>query len=196
MSSMSEYDPNGDEDASIVKVWADYGKETIKHVWEQGSILRKPKELFLIGSNEIQYTALPGPSCIRLLKIEPGKPGSVLRCSLHLVDLDQVQIYTTLSYTWKDLSAMQVAGSMANDTVKRMFRGERVEFGIPEDTEALQRTKPIMCNGKVIKIYANLYDALVQLRRRHPGDYWVDALCINQRYYSSHLNTKKEKSAH
>jgi hypothetical protein len=34
----------------------------------------------------------------------------------------------------------------------------------------------------VTKISPNLYNALVQLRRKRAGDYWIDALCINQEY--------------
>src|SRR5436309_2241861 len=53
---------------------------------------------------------------------------------------------------------------------------------------------PIICNGKVMMITANLHDALLGLRRLEVGGnkpfseiggkprakYWVDAMCINQ----------------
>jgi hypothetical protein len=52
---------------------------------------------------------------------------------------------------------------------------------IPQDTGDLKPPKKIVCNGKMAKISPNLYNALVQLRKR-AGDYWIDALCINQTY--------------
>jgi hypothetical protein len=31
-----------------------------------------------------------------------------------------------------------------------------------------------------MEILPNLYDAMVQLRQTHPGEIWIDAVCINQ----------------
>jgi Heterokaryon incompatibility protein (HET) len=46
----------------------------------------------------------------------------------------------------------------------------------------------ITCNGCAIRVTANLYDALQQIRKQHgPLQIWVDAICINQ-------NDEKEKS--
>lgn len=39
----------------------------------------------------------------------------------------------------------------------------------------------VLCNGKELRVHANLYDALIQLARRDDAqDYWIDAICINQ----------------
>lgn len=39
----------------------------------------------------------------------------------------------------------------------------------------------VLCNGKELRVHANLYDALIQLaRRKDTQDYWIDAICINQ----------------
>ncbi|KAK9414587.1 putative Heterokaryon incompatibility domain-containing protein [Seiridium unicorne] len=40
--------------------------------------------------------------------------------------------------------------------------------------------KQLFCNGQKMTILPNLYDALVELRSSCPGDYWIDAVCINQ----------------
>ncbi|KAK6071355.1 hypothetical protein SCUP515_07966 [Seiridium cupressi] len=40
--------------------------------------------------------------------------------------------------------------------------------------------KQLLCNGQKMTILPNLYDALVELRSSCPGDYWIDAVCINQ----------------
>jgi hypothetical protein len=47
--------------------------------------------------------------------------------------------------------------------------------------------RTIICNGKMMKVWPNLYEALVHFRQSSPGRYWVDQLCINQ-------NDKIEKS--
>ncbi|KAF9775869.1 hypothetical protein IL306_006001 [Fusarium sp. DS 682] len=38
----------------------------------------------------------------------------------------------------------------------------------------------ILCDGKGVYVKSNLYQALLQLRKVHPGLYWIDAICINQ----------------
>ncbi|RBQ67787.1 hypothetical protein FVER14953_09999 [Fusarium verticillioides] len=38
----------------------------------------------------------------------------------------------------------------------------------------------ILCDGKGVYVKSNLYQALLQLRKAHPGVYWIDAICINQ----------------
>ncbi|RKL08557.1 hypothetical protein BFJ70_g16789 [Fusarium oxysporum] len=43
------------------------------------------------------------------------------------------------------------------------------------------KNRPITCNGKVIRITANLFDALRQVRfTNKPRTLWVDSICINQ----------------
>jgi hypothetical protein len=174
---MSEYD----SEAAILKYWTKYGTESIKHRWQHGSVLRKSKELFLIGATETSYEPLLGPNYIRLLKLEPGSPGSVLQCSLRQVDLTDRPVYTALSYTWKqDPTFLGVWYSIAKNVVKNYLQGDKWKIDVPQDTGELNRSKEIICNGQVIKIFPNLYNALVQLRRRRSGEYWIDALSINQ----------------
>lgn len=49
-----------------------------------------------------------------------------------------------------------------------------------EDSEHTDERNKIMCNGKCVYVKHNLYRALLQLRKRKPGLYWIDAICINQ----------------
>lgn len=176
---MSEFEAN---EANTLKYWSKYGTESVKRRWQQGSVLRKSKELFLIGATETTYEPLRGPSYIRLLKLEPASPGSILRCSLRQVNLNDKPTYTALSYTWKqDPTLLGACYSMVKNVVKTFLRGDEVKVDVPQDTGDLNRSKDIICNGKVTKIFPNLYNALVQLRRGRPGEYWIDALSINQR---------------
>jgi hypothetical protein len=176
---MSGYDTDA---ATTLKYWAKYGTESVKRRLQQGSVLRKSKELSLIGATETSYEPLLGPTHIRLLKLEAGSPGSVLRCSLRQVDLRDKPTYTALSYTWKqDPTLLGASYSMVKNVVKTFMRGVEVKIDVPQDTGELDRSKEIICNGKVTKIFPNLYNALVQLRRRRSGKYWIDALSINQK---------------
>lgn len=56
-----------------------------------------------------------------------------------------------------------------------------MRVGVPEDTGEPDSARTIICNGKPTKVFPNLYDALAQLRQKRSGEYWIDALCINQR---------------
>ena len=71
---------------------------------------------------------------------------------------------------------------MAKSYAKTFLRGGDPRFEIPQDTGEARLSKEIVCDGNVIKVSPNLYNALVQLRRKRAGDYWVDAICINQKY--------------
>lgn len=53
------------------------------------------------------YSALTSNRNIRLLDLSPGQPGEAINCSLHIVDLDETQPYTALSYTWGELGLSQ-----------------------------------------------------------------------------------------
>lgn len=39
----------------------------------------------------------------------------------------------------------------------------------------------VLVNNRTFKVSPNLYDALLQLRQKKPGDYWIDAVCMNQK---------------
>ncbi|KAI1748115.1 heterokaryon incompatibility protein-domain-containing protein [Xylaria castorea] len=57
--------------------------------------------------------------------------------------------------------------------------GEEVMYRLRKKSSSA--TSTIICNGKVMQVQHNLYDALLHLRQKQPVDYWIDAICINQR---------------
>jgi hypothetical protein len=156
----------------------------VKYKWQQGDFARKAKELFMLNAKEVTYEPLQGPANIRLLTLEPGSsPGSIIRCSLRCVDLGDRPEYTALSYTWNlDHTLLSGSYALAKSYAKTFLRGEEPRMEIPQDTGEPKCSKEIVCDGNVIRISPNLYNALVQLRRKRAGDYWVDAICINQKY--------------
>ena len=138
----------------------------------------------MLNAKDVTYKPLQSPSHIRLLTLEPGSsPGSIIRCSMRCVDLDDRPEYTALSYTWKlDHTVLSGGYAMAKSYAKTFLRGGDPRFEISQDTGEIRLSKEIVCDGNVIKISPNLYNALVQLRRKRAGDYWVDTICINQKY--------------
>jgi hypothetical protein len=148
---------------------------------------------------EFTYASLPSASSIRLLEISTkkcnpkeedksysdGYTKDVIVCKLHTADLDDLEnppSYDALSYTWGNPFSI--------------FRSK-------EDAakaDILYATKvPIICNGMVLHVGRNLYDALLQLRMTRRSKLalnffhstleprpavqqlvWIDAVCINQ----------------
>jgi hypothetical protein len=157
---------------------------SVRYKWQQGDFARKGKELFMANAKGVTYEPLQGPAHIRLLTLEPGSsPGSIVRDSMRCVDLNNEPKYTALSYTWKlDLTILGGSYAMTKSYAKTFLRGGEPRIEIPQDTGDLKCSREIICDGKVTKISPNLYNALVQLRRKRAGDYWIDALCINQEY--------------
>lgn len=150
----------------------------------RGDILRACKEWFLVGATDIEYQSLPGPTWARLLKIEAASSSTVIRCSLHQIDLDTKPSYTALSYTWnEDTTWFRAAYSLIKSAIKNYRQGKDIKLESTQNTSELKRSKLIVCNDRVTKIHPNMYNALVQLRRKSAGEYWIDAVCINQRYH-------------
>lgn len=89
---------------------------------------------------------------IRLLEVLAGAANEPLFCRLHVATLRQARFkYEALSYCW-----------------------EREGEGVPQ-------TKPMTCNGKVVHIGENLFQAIRRIRNtRGSRIIWADALCINQ----------------
>ena len=61
---MSEYNT---DDVGALSYWSNYWAEALKRRLQQGTILRKSKELFLISATDPAYEPLLGPKHIRLL---------------------------------------------------------------------------------------------------------------------------------
>lgn len=137
--------------------------------------------------SRFQYEPLP-PSqkpCIRLLQIHPRTQQDMLSCSLRIVPLESEPTYTALSYTWrKQNSRWDMMFSLAVDMGKALFERHQSDVTVQETEKEAWATKKICCNGQRHRIAGNLYDALLLLRDARPSntEYWVDAVCINQRY--------------
>ncbi|CAI6339251.1 unnamed protein product [Periconia digitata] len=114
-------------------------------------------------------------SCPRL-----KDPSSAVLCTM-LISGDN-PAYTALSYTWsKDVFFPTEMFKSAKRVAKAYLQGDAFNIGDILGGGEPETSKTIVCNGISIAVQSNLYDALLQLRRRRPGTYWIDAVCINQR---------------
>lgn len=107
--------------------------------------------------------------------------------------------YTALSYRWEKEKSLtrRFVGSIQWQAVFRpdaahnqeRYTAKRVHDRLFHDPESCHEEARylIFCNGQRAYVHANLYDALIQLRKEEPVAYWIDALCINQQ-------DEKEKS--
>ncbi|KAK5652674.1 hypothetical protein OQA88_10268 [Cercophora sp. LCS_1] len=133
--------------------------------------------------NEFRYEPLPCPSSIRLVEIDATRETQAIEkprieCSLVTVDLDSSPVFDALSYTW---------GYPLG------------EGALPIDHSSFQERKwPILCNGRILLVAANLWDFLHKAATEFPPDFnpkfagiraypwqrsryiWIDAICINQ----------------
>jgi hypothetical protein len=63
----------------------------------------------------------------------------------------------------RDIKNMEILGTVySEDSIKELWR------------------QTIFCDGKSITIQQNMYNALLYLRKSRPGDYWINAMCIDQ----------------
>ncbi|KAI8954141.1 hypothetical protein F4801DRAFT_587797 [Xylaria longipes] len=154
-----------------------------KKAWEEGTIIRTPKELFtqynpLDNTELYSYSALPTPTSIRLLEVSTSNPGDLIQCRLHTVDLRHRPKYMALSYSWeKDGSWTKFAASIAGELLGDALRHVGINLPKSKDTETDNTSKRVMmCDGKKMIINPNLYDALLQIRQVTPGYYWIDAV--------------------
>ena len=145
------------------------------------------------------------PSSIRILQIDPGAPSDPITCHFRVVNLDESPNFTALSYSWqKDTSLLRTNISRKGGIIgpaygfyKEVAKGilgcnNSVDDAWPtvvQQTEQMWENyskgnvgdaKLIFCDGKKMMIQANLYEAMVRLRRLRPTNYWIDAICINQ----------------
>lgn len=141
------------------------------------------------------YDPLPTPTSVRLLEVLPGKPGQMIHCQLHVVDLAGGPEFTAVSYSWEKnpswanqvlsyaQASMKALGQGTEAGLQRplLTRDENVHQAIAASEVHDASLKAIVCDAKTIKIKPNLYDCLLQLRKQSPGFYWIDALCINQK---------------
>ncbi|CAI6339658.1 unnamed protein product [Periconia digitata] len=128
---------------------------------------------FLLGN--YKYTPLPSPSCIRLLQLEPPSDRGAVRCLLKTYELEDAPPFRALSYTW-------------GDPLMRIRSAKTLHESRDPQRSSAERRFPIVCDDKIIKVTANLKDALRMLSRlspslspkASPSHYWIDSLCMDQ----------------
>jgi len=121
-----------------------------------------------------KFSPLPSKSSIRLLRIPSGPEEQGIRCSLEVVDLDNIPEpeYDCLSYTW---------GNPLYQKILPPQNGKEITD---------ERKFHIECDDQTICVAENLLEALRQLSRNGlsstsgPHRYqrrdriWIDAICI------------------
>lgn len=126
---------------------------------------------------DFQYPRLEADeACIRLLRIRyDNEHQQGIYIDIRTFALDQCPSYKALSYTW---------GNPFPSEPVQYFAGVR----FPTNEESQERAadwhgehNKIHCNGSLIYVSLNLFEALAQLSGlREPGFLWVDRLCIDQ----------------
>jgi hypothetical protein len=108
-----------------------------------------------MSGNEALYSQLPLPTktSIRLIRKE-SQENALVKLQLSVHDITDPPAYTALSYTW---------GSP-----------------ISQATAPLATSAIILCNGRVLRVGKNLYDALCIMATGPEGYIWADAICIDQ----------------
>jgi Heterokaryon incompatibility protein (HET) len=145
-------------------------------------------DLSLLGITPAQgYTYLPLPSKrhIRLLHLLPRaevpfpspfwSDAETIHCSIKIISLDEKPEYDALSYTW-------------GNPITVYENEEQAKAG----AKIFDKSREIVCNGAPLTVSANLYDALIAIRRvprdvfkgfierPRAENIWIDAICINQ----------------
>src|SRR5436305_15312107 len=116
---------------------------------------------------DFEYSPLPGPRSLRLLKIERDAnvdEGGPTYCKMETFSFTDRPKYVALSYTWGEP------------------KGLREDTG--EQNHAPLKCSPLLVNGRrFVGIPLNLSQALLQFRGpqfQHHHHMWIDAICINQ----------------
>ena len=97
---------------------------------------------------EYNYTPLPTPTSIRLLRIDKRDESGLFHCSLKTVDLDDFSWYHAYSYTWGNPHA---EGPMGHAFMRHY---EEVDSEYAWDAK-----NAILCNGKRLYVNRNLHDS-------------------------------------
>ncbi|KAI1762174.1 heterokaryon incompatibility protein-domain-containing protein [Hypoxylon sp. FL1150] len=161
---------------------------TINGIWRWGAEKRQARHSAQVGTYSYErLRADEGTSYIRLLELEDGSRGSIIKCRLFDVDLSAPTPprYEAISYSWRK----DVLRGNLNDDAAKLFPDRFSMYGKEEGTS---NPKLILCNDKTLHIQRNLYDFLVRLRakqRRLP--LWIDAICIDQD--ENNAEARKEK---
>lgn len=107
---------------------------------------------------EYRYPPLPTPTSIRLLRTAKRDESGLLQCSLKTVDLEDSPWYYAFSYTWGNPHAE----GRETHAFTKDYHALHPEY-------ALDAKKPILCDGKLLYINRNLYDAFSDV----PKEAWT-----------------------
>ena len=118
-------------------------------------------------TRHFRHDTLNGPGLIRLIQLQLGGWDDELRCNIHTVSLDTPPTYDALSYSWGD--EFEEDPSLPRDLLRSMLLRE-INSG----------QKFLRCNGQILLISSNLYNALRSLRDKLVKYLWVDRVCIDQ----------------
>ncbi|KAH6721990.1 heterokaryon incompatibility protein-domain-containing protein [Leptodontidium sp. MPI-SDFR-AT-0119] len=145
----------------IIRSLLDKGEKLHADVRSQDALQKLPVAVDL---EPFCYTALPTPTSIRVLRIEPAaEDSSILELTLHVIDLKDNPSFNALSYVWAD-HRPQLHQSYNPNRSWRKFQ--------------------VMCDERGLYVTYNLFRALQQFQRRQGAspmnDIWIDQICINQ----------------
>ena len=117
----------------------------------------------------------------------------MLRGRLVEVDLRRTPkpSYDAISYSWRrDILHGQV------HLIRSVFWPDKYkQFQVESAAEALCR--PILCDGKLLRVQPNLYDFLIRLKRLNRlRPLWIDAICIDQDERDPAARDEKMKQLH
>ncbi|KIM95698.1 hypothetical protein OIDMADRAFT_171156 [Oidiodendron maius Zn] len=151
----------------------------------------------LLGRNAVpdvenySYTPLPTPTSIRLLRIGERDDAGFLRCSIKIVDLADAPWYYAFSYTWGNPHAI----SREDHAITKHYNAISPEYA-PDAKQA------ILCDGKVMYINRNLYDAFCDVPRdawrkfinkRNPDNGWTRLhLCVAKNLVNDTMETARQ----
>src|SRR5690349_6041959 len=107
---------------------------------------------------EYSYSPLPTQTTIRLVRIDKKDESGLFHCSIKTVDLEDAPWYYAFSYTWGNPHA---EGRESHAFTKN-YHALHSEY-------APDSKKPIICNGKLLHINRNLYDAFGDV----PKEAWM-----------------------
>jgi hypothetical protein len=107
---------------------------------------------------EFSYSPLPTPTSIRLVRIGKKDESGLFHCSLKTVDLEDAPWFYAFSYTWGNPHAEG-----------RETHGFTKNYHALQPEYAHDAKKPILCDGKLLHINRNLYDAFGDV----PKDAWT-----------------------
>ena len=110
---------------------------------------------------------LTGPDTIRLIELLPGSWEEDVQCNIHTVGLNALPEFDALSYSWGD--DLQDDPAQPTDFVSTLEKAMNPVVG-----------SFFRCNGKLLPISTNLYNALRRLREKSIKNLWVDRICIDQ----------------